>query len=75
MRFLKNTLNFSRTCALAQKTQILRVKNVKKKQILTHSKAAKLATLGMLFQLEIVAGKKEYLYESQFAWRCLNLKL
>ena len=30
---------------------------------------------GRLFQLEIVAGKKEYLYESQFAWRCLNLKL
>ena len=30
---------------------------------------------GRLFQLEIVAGKKEYLYESQFAWRCWNLKL
>ena len=30
---------------------------------------------GRLFQLEIVAGKKENLFESQFAWRCLNLKL
>ena len=29
---------------------------------------------GRLFQLEIVVGKKEYLYELQFAWRCLNLK-
>ena len=30
-------------------------------------------TNGKLFQLEIMAGKKEY--ESQFARRCLNLKL
>ena len=28
-----------------------------------------------VLQLEIVAGKKENLYEAQFAWRCLNLKL
>ena len=41
MRFLKKTVNFTRSCA---KSQIFRVKNVKKKY-LTHPKAAKLATL------------------------------
>ena len=44
VRFLKNTFNFTRSCAFAQKAQFYALKMLKK-QILTHPKAAKLATL------------------------------
>ena len=44
VRFLKNTFNFTRSCAFAQKAKFYALKMLKK-QNLTHPKAAKLATL------------------------------
>ena len=44
VRFLKNTYNFTRSCAFAQKAKFYALKMLKK-QNLTHPKAAKLATL------------------------------
>ena len=47
VRFLKNTFNFTRSCAFAQKAKFYALKMLKK-QIITHPKAAKLATLHVL---------------------------
>ena len=47
VRFLKNTLNFTRSCAFAQKAKFYALKMLRK-QILTHPKAAKLATLNKI---------------------------
>ena len=44
MRFLKNTFNFTRSCAFAQIAKFYALKMLRK-QNLTHPKAAKLATL------------------------------
>ena len=44
VRFLKNTFNFTRSCALAQKAKFYALKMLKK-QNLTHLKATKLVTL------------------------------
>ena len=44
-RFLKNTFNFTRSCAFAQKAKFYELKMFKKRPNLTHPKVAKLATL------------------------------
>ena len=51
--YQNKTVNFTRSCAFAQKTLILRVTNVKK-QNLTHPKAAKLATLSQFMHKIII---------------------
>ena len=53
MRFLKNTFNFTRSCAFAQNAKFHALKMLKK-QNLTHPKAAKLATLNVLLVKPIV---------------------
>ena len=47
MRFLKKKVNFTRSCALAQKVKFYALQMLKK-QNLTHPRAAKLATLKLL---------------------------
>ena len=47
MRFLKNRVNFTRSCAFAQKVKFYTLQMLKK-QNLTHPKAAKLATLDLI---------------------------
>ena len=77
MRFLKNTLNFTRTCALAQKAKFYVLKMLKK-QILTHPKAAKLATLVVntcCEQLTDYIEKHDYLYELQLDKHCCSYLL
>ena len=45
MRFLNEKVNFTRSCAFAQKVKFYALQMLKR-QNLTHPKAAKLATLG-----------------------------
>ena len=47
VRFLKNTFNFTRSCAFTQKAKFYELKMLKN-QNLTHPKTAKLATLATI---------------------------
>ena len=53
--FNKNEVNFTRSCAFAQKVKFYSLQ-ILKKQSLTHPKAAKLATLIKIFFPQILSG-------------------